>query len=187
MPYPDFQKSAKVLDRQRLGKQRVEAWQILQINLFITGQTTAKYCPECKYVYLNDSYSCRCLAEKVELYYKDLPGEHIIPWENHPAVLMWRGYEVNLAYYGWVMCKEWKYERGYNDTLMEKFYQYFDVRVDNTVLLNLHKHRPKWLGNKQFHLSHQSNLVRKYPEHYRRYFPKVPDNLEYFWPTKEGY
>lgn len=29
LPYPSFQKSAKVLDRQRLGKQRVEAYQIL--------------------------------------------------------------------------------------------------------------------------------------------------------------
>jgi hypothetical protein len=29
LPYPDFQKSAKVLDRQRLGKQRVECLQLL--------------------------------------------------------------------------------------------------------------------------------------------------------------
>lgn len=30
LPYPDFQESAKVLDYRRLGKQRVEAWQILR-------------------------------------------------------------------------------------------------------------------------------------------------------------
>jgi len=29
MPYPDFQKSVKCLDNKRLGKQRVEAFQIL--------------------------------------------------------------------------------------------------------------------------------------------------------------
>lgn len=29
LPYPDFRRSAEVLDRQRLGKQRVEAFQIL--------------------------------------------------------------------------------------------------------------------------------------------------------------
>lgn len=29
LPYPGFLESARVLDRQRLGKQRVEAWQIL--------------------------------------------------------------------------------------------------------------------------------------------------------------
>ena len=30
LPFPSFRASARVLDRQRLGKQRVEAWQILQ-------------------------------------------------------------------------------------------------------------------------------------------------------------
>lgn len=30
LPYADFRMSAEVLDRQRLGKQRVEAWQILR-------------------------------------------------------------------------------------------------------------------------------------------------------------
>ena len=30
LPYPDFVKSAKALDYKRLGKQRVEAWQILR-------------------------------------------------------------------------------------------------------------------------------------------------------------
>jgi hypothetical protein len=29
LPYPNFRESARVLDRQRLGKQRVESWQIL--------------------------------------------------------------------------------------------------------------------------------------------------------------
>ena len=30
LPYADFRKSAECLDRQRLGKQRVEAWQIIR-------------------------------------------------------------------------------------------------------------------------------------------------------------
>ena len=30
MPYPDYSESARCLDRQRLGKQRVEAFQILR-------------------------------------------------------------------------------------------------------------------------------------------------------------
>ena len=30
LPYPEFDKSAAVLDRQRLGKQRVEAYQIMR-------------------------------------------------------------------------------------------------------------------------------------------------------------
>lgn len=36
LPYPDFELSARLLDRQRLGKQRVEAMQILQA---LTGES----------------------------------------------------------------------------------------------------------------------------------------------------
>lgn len=39
LPYPDFVKSAKVLDRQRLGKQRLEALQLLQILRGVGGRT----------------------------------------------------------------------------------------------------------------------------------------------------
>lgn len=35
LPYSNFEKCAQVLDNKRLGKQRVEAWQILKI---ITGE-----------------------------------------------------------------------------------------------------------------------------------------------------
>lgn len=33
LPYPDFKKSAEILDYRRLGKQRVESWQILDTLL----------------------------------------------------------------------------------------------------------------------------------------------------------
>jgi hypothetical protein len=36
IPYPDFVKSAKALDYRRLGKQRVEAWQILRALMGIS-------------------------------------------------------------------------------------------------------------------------------------------------------
>ncbi len=37
LPYPDFAKSAKALDRQRLGKQRIETIQILKALLNLSG------------------------------------------------------------------------------------------------------------------------------------------------------
>jgi len=37
LPYSDFKKSAKSLDYRRLGKQRVECYQILRANLGITS------------------------------------------------------------------------------------------------------------------------------------------------------
>ena len=44
LPYPDFQKTVKVLDYRRLGKQRVEAYQILR-TLRGEGKTGWKHHP----------------------------------------------------------------------------------------------------------------------------------------------
>lgn len=41
---------------------------------------------------------------------------------------------------------------------------------------------PRWLGDEELYRSHQSALVRKDLEHYRRFFPDVPDDLPYVWP-----
>ncbi|HEX7304900.1 MAG TPA: cytoplasmic protein, partial [Lentzea sp.] len=41
---------------------------------------------------------------------------------------------------------------------------------------------PPWIGDEAVHRSHRSSLVRKFPEHYRRFFPDVPDDLPYVWP-----
>lgn len=134
LPYPDYIRTAQVLDRQRLGKQRVEAKQILNALLGLTSG-----------------------------------------WVNHPAVKMWRGYEGSLALYGWSMCIEWVH-RGYNDTLTPWFEQHVDDYVG-------HYNDPPWLGKRDFHRSHKSNLIRKMPEHYRAFWPHVPDDLPYVWPT----
>lgn len=135
LPYADFQRSAEVLDYKRLGKQRVETWQILRA---LNGETRG--------------------------------------WRNHPAARMWDGYEDALAYYGLVMCIEWK-RRGYNDSMTERFQNLLADK--NPISLEL----PTWMGDSNFHISHQSNLVRKAPEFYRPLFPEVPDNLEYIWPV----
>lgn len=96
-------------------------------------------------------------------------------WVNHPAVKMWRGYETALAFYGVTICTEW-IARGYNDSLLPEFVQ----RVNgSTAPWSM----PPWLGDDAFHLSHQSNLVRKLPQHYGDLFPDVPDDLPYVWPV----
>lgn len=120
-----------MLDYRRLGKQRVEAWQVLRA---LRGETKG--------------------------------------WRNHPAVLMWRGHENALNLYAREMCLEWR-ERGYVDNMLDRF-----VCVGEPTL-------PKWLGDSRLHLSHQSNLIRKYPEYYREHFPDVPNDLDYFWVTNE--
>lgn len=91
-------------------------------------------------------------------------------WKNHPAVLMWKGYESALKLYFNCISREW----------VDRHY----IHNMGFYLLSTFVKYPPWMGNEDFHLSHQSNLVRKFPEHYRRYFPDVPDNLPYIWPTK---
>lgn len=99
-------------------------------------------------------------------------------WTNHPATNMWRGYEKTLVVYGVTVCGEWK-NRGYKDTMQSRIGEYFYKFED------AFDGRPGWLGDSEFHLSHQSNLIRKLPEFYGPLFPGVPDDLPYIWPVAE--
>lgn len=90
-------------------------------------------------------------------------------WKHHPAVKMWKGYEPALMCYFNAMSEEWK-RRGFKHN-MGLF------QLDKWIAI------PPWWNSPAFHTSHQSNLVRKSPTHYRQYFPDVPDNLPYVWPV----
>lgn len=135
LPYSSFTKSASVLDRARLGKQRSETLIIVKSLL-----------------------------------------DPLYGWQNHPAKKMFEGYLSLLVKYQEATCYEWVTNRGYKDTCLQKTYDLVDG-------LDLTLDEPHWLGDEDFHLSHQSNLVRKNPVFYRPIFPDVPDNLEYVWPV----
>lgn len=135
LPYPSFVDTAEALDRQRLGKQRVETLQIMSALLTGSG------------------------------------------WVNHPATKMWAGYERGLYLYQQAVCFEWV-RRGYYDSCLSKtaelYFEYRPAWVGPTD--------PPWMGDVGFHISHQSNLIRKDPEFYGPQFPGVPDDLPYIWP-----
>ncbi|SER84073.1 MSMEG_6728 family protein [Lentzea albida] len=145
LPYPDFAASARVLDRSRLGKQRVETIQV-QRGLVVPGYG----------------------------------------WRHHPAVKMWTGHEEALVRYGLDVCAEWRL-LGFTDsceaTMRADLARARGITVVRTQdELAAAGELPGWLGDQDLHLSHQSALVRKDPEHYRRFFPDVPDDLPYVWP-----
>ena len=129
LPYSDFDETAKCLDYKRLGKQRVEAWQIHQI---VSGQRTKG------------------------------------GWINHPAVRMWMGFPNLLAWYYNAMVDEWV-SRGYKHTMEI-------IMVPPSIT------EPLWMGDKDFHDSHKSNLLRKDPEFYGQYGWEVTPTLPYYWP-----
>lgn len=139
LPYADFNRTAQVLDRQRLGKQRVETLQIM-----------------------------KALADPE------------YGWQSHPAVKMWRGYEGALMKYQMDVCHEWTDGRGYKDTCLQKTLDIYNERFGIDPFTTP---MPLWMGGYQLHRSHQSNLLRKAPEHYGPLFQDVPDDLEYVWPV----
>lgn len=93
-------------------------------------------------------------------------------WSNHPCRAMWSNHVPALVEYGLVICKEWL-SRGYKDTCYDKIAA-FGVAQNPEM--------PWWLGNEQFHLSHQANLVRKHPDFYKTKWPKVDSSMLYLWP-----
>jgi hypothetical protein len=108
-------------------------------------------------------------------------------WANHPAVLMWKGFEEALGRYGLTCCEVWT-ERGYGDTCAATIGQ--DLREAGVRAVRTQQELatvgalPAWLGDDALHRSHQSSLLRKDPEHYAPLFPGVPDDLPYVWPLR---
>ena len=100
-------------------------------------------------------------------------------WRNHPAAVMWRGYEIALGYYGLAICREWT-DRGYKDSCSVKI----TYLIQECMARGQNKYiDPPWLGDPAIHKSHQSNLLRKDPVFYGQYGWDVPDDLPYVWPT----
>ena len=146
LPYADFERSARVLDAKRLGKQRVETIQVVR------ALTWSGY-----------------------------------GWANHPAALMWKGYEEALGRYGLTCCEIWT-GRGFGDTCAATIAT--DLRAAGVVTIRTQAELadagalPPWLGDEALHRSHRSALVRKDPEHYGPEFPDAPDDLPYVWPVR---
>jgi hypothetical protein len=140
LPYPNFDDSARTLDRQRLGKQRVETLQIAKV---VAGVSSG--------------------------------------WRNHPAVRMWLGHPEALLAYQRSVCEFWTSFK-FKDTCLDKTAEILGLPVlgqsdlDPGLL-------PGWLGDSDLHLSHRSNLVRKFPEWYGHFWPEIPDDLPYVWPS----
>ena len=100
-------------------------------------------------------------------------------WRNHPAVLMWRGYELALLAYQREVCSAWT-ARGYQDTCYPKTLglvrRWHGAEITGYV-------DPAWLGDPALHRSHQSNLIRKDATYYGPLFPGVSGEEPYVWPV----
>lgn len=129
LPEPDMILSLERLDYRRLGKQRVESYQLIRA----------------------------------------ISGASKKGWLNHPCTKMWTGFLPALKLYYNLSIYEWE-SRGYNNNMA-----LYDIDEESIVL-------PPWFGDAAFHRSHQSNLIRKLPAFYKKFWPTTPDNIEYVWP-----
>ncbi|OQR61489.1 cytoplasmic protein [Streptomyces maremycinicus] len=156
LPYPDFTASAAALDPRRLGKQRVEALQVLR-GLTIPGygwrhhpavrmwtgyeEALVRYGLEICGVWTATGRADTCAASLLA----GLAGP--------PA-----GVRAPVRARARVRTQERLAEAG---------------------------ELPPWLGDAAFHRSHRSALVRKDPDFYTPLFPGVPDDLPYLWPASD--
>lgn len=124
LPYPNFKQSAEVLDRQRLGKQRVEAFQILNILL---GRTLTKGWRNHPAVKMWMGY-----ANALKLYF----NECVIEWKR-------RGYKNNMKLEiieGEVEMPKWfgeeKFHSSHRSNLLRKqkdFYSKFNWKEQDNL------------------------------------------------------
>lgn len=167
LPYPDFVQSLTSLDYRRLGKQRVEAFQIINIIEKI------KENPEQKIAWMN--HPARFMWDKhldaLKCYY-------------NLSVLIWlsRGYNNSMKLMDLKLPQ-----------MSDRFTQMSEVRLSlsdisgGVEMMSAAERfiaKPAFIGDECFHRSHQSNLIRKQPEFYGPLFPGVPDDLPYIWPRE---
>jgi len=157
LPYHNFKKSAKCLDYRRLGKQRIEAKQILNILLVRTKSKA---------------------------------------WINHPAVKIWRGYELALQEYYNTIVREWV-KRGYKNTMAlelvniphihlqdlfgNDYYSSNELNVKSGPTKHPDFKIPLWLTEK-FCASHRAALLYKLPEWYSQFGWTEKPEINYVWP-----
>jgi hypothetical protein len=187
LPYPDFAESAAVLDRMRLGKQRVETLQIAQALWGRKLMNTFALVPTGKQKFIGDEFSnvddpkfWQSVTKRVDLPQTEWRIEHTsVGWANHPATKMWAGEGTALLDYQTAICGEWV-SRGYKDTCLEKTEFLF---LDVVNYMSMGFDGPAWLGREDVHSSHRANLLRKDPEWYGKYGWTEDPATEYVWPV----
>lgn len=177
----DVQDSVALLDTRRLGKQRVEAQQIL--NILLDAQAIAihfQWDPQprqpglegdiLREQWLREVYR-RYKSQSVRLFCND--GEKygtLSPsgrkvnggFSSHPMVAMWVGYEDGLRYYINATIIEWIHRGKVNNMRFHILYEMPQF--------------PWWTKNKALQYSHQSALLRK---------EKVRKEKRWYWTIND--
>jgi hypothetical protein len=90
---------------------------------------------------------------------------------------MWRGYKGALC----------RYLLAGLDVLKERGQpaEHWRPIIADMLLYAHDDAMPNWLGQRDFHRSHKSNLLRKDPRYYRQFRWTCRPDLPYIWPASD--
>lgn len=104
-------------------------------------------------------------------------------WVNHPAVKMWRGFNVALYNYLRAIKDECDYRGIKTDKNWEAIEHIYKFDYGHGVNLIM----PPWWGDNRIHESHRNNLYVKDAMYYAEFSnakrTTCCDKCNYFWPT----
>jgi hypothetical protein len=157
LPHALFSSCAKVLDTKRLGKQRVEVFQMLK---------ALKIGPE----------SIRGDKIRKTPWYNH-PCTQM--WKGYEKCLVVYGLFICQE---WISRG---YKDSLFNKIHSYYPEYIFVgELPFSPLIIQREPTPSWLGDERLHASHRSNLLRKDPGWYSSFGWKETNDIPYFWPTK---
>ncbi len=156
VPSTDLAECARVLDNRRLGKQRVETYQIVLALLDLGPEKDE--------------------AGKWTGSFVERPAKG---WRQHPAVLAWQDNIGGLLAYQAATCNEWV-TRGYRDTCWIKTRDAVAYRNKDLLPRAI---LPYWWGDEAVHASHRAALLWKEPTWYSQFGWNEDPVYDYVWPT----
>lgn len=160
LAHPDFAKSASVLDYRRLGKQRVEAKQVLQAILDVNKEGTEGNTGQ---GFINH------------------PIMH--QWQPYPEALL------SYTWYICREWRNRGYRDGIMPWLFQVAKLRGLRMMQSGAIRRSSQFNPWWLGHPRVHVYHRANLMVKMPDYYSQFGWKIPDHLStgfgYSWPGLE--
>jgi hypothetical protein len=149
LPYPSFRKSARVLDEQRLNKQRSENLQIMYAILgyrLVTSVPRKRKAPGFE-------------LDPTDWYFEPITDEHEFyrRVQKHWVTLMWQHHIVTLFEYHRIICERWTKDLHYHDTTWAKAQFVMDVLRPGSGK----PMPPRFIGDEDYHYRMRSNLLSK--------------------------
>jgi len=106
-------------------------------------------------------------------------------WSNHPVSRMWRGYEHALCEYAFACAVEMPKRGHWQRAVTVRWQIYWAWKMTQYPNTG----NPPWIGDQQFHLTHQRVLLHKHYDWYKWVWPwllplaPIEGSYPYVWPV----